>query len=117
MAIAGPSPASPPNKCSLAMATAVGPTAAPTARFRKKVIDMARPRERLGTTSRIAEKPHAVTIPDSAKYAGTDSMTRLTLPALRDAATGSISAPATRQTSSLRDHPPEAPALSASQPT
>src|SRR5580765_6708755 len=114
--MAGPSPDSPPNRCLLAIATAVGPTAPPMATFRKKLMDMARPRERLGTTSSIAEKPHAVTIPDSAKYAGTDSMTRVALPALRDAATGRISAPATRQTSSLRDHPPETPALSASQP-
>src|SRR3954470_2511742 len=114
--MAGPSPDSPPNRWSLAMATAVGPTAPPMATFRKKLMDMARPRERLGTTSRIAEKPHAVTMPDSAKYAGIESITRVTLAALRDAATGSISPPATRQTSSFRDQPPVAPALSASQP-
>ena len=55
-----------PNICSLATATAVGPTPAPTATFRKKLTDMATPRERFGTTSKIAEKPRR-DIPDKAK--------------------------------------------------
>ena len=63
----GPNPAAEPNIWSLASATAVGPTPAPSATFRKKLTDMASPRERFGTTSKIAEKPQAVTMPDNAK--------------------------------------------------
>jgi len=47
--------------------TAVGPRPAPTATLRKKLIDMARPREPAGTTCRIEAKPTAVTTPDRAK--------------------------------------------------
>ena len=84
--------------------------------IQKKLIDIARPRERFGTTSRMAEKPHAVTIPDNAKYAGTENSTTVTCAALIAAATGRIDAPAMRQTLSFRDQPPRIAARSANHP-
>src|SRR2546423_438039 len=56
-AMAGPSPAAPPNPRSLTNATEVGPSPAPSATFRKKLTAIAKPRCRFGTTSSIEEKP------------------------------------------------------------
>src|SRR5579862_2570810 len=44
----GPNPAFAANTCAPARATAVGPKPAPSATFRKKLIDIASPRERFG---------------------------------------------------------------------
>src|SRR6202042_1758435 len=89
----GPSPAFAVKTCAPATATAVGPSPAPNATFRKKLIDIASPRERFGTTSRIAEKPTAVTMPDSAKYSGTPARTRLKLGEFISSEAGKISRP------------------------
>src|ERR1700756_3651486 len=99
--MAGPRPALVPNTCALASETAVGPIPAPRATLRKKLMAMASPRDRLGTTSRMAEKPQAVTVPDSAKYRGTDRKTTLYWGTLINRDTGRISRLEARQTPSL----------------
>src|SRR5258708_28118009 len=112
----GPSPAFAPNTCAPATATTVGPSPAPSATFRKKLIDIASPRERFGTTSRIAEKPTAVTMPDRAKYNGTPASTKVKVGEFISSENGNINRPEYKQTRSLRGHPPRAPARSARAP-
>src|SRR5258708_16411412 len=79
-------------------------------------MDIASPRERFGTTSRIAEKPTAVTMPDRAKYNGTPANTKLKIGEFIRSETGNINRPEYKQTRSLRGHPPRAPARSARAP-
>ena len=79
-------------------------------------MDIARPRDRFGTTSRIAEKPTAVTMPDRAKYSGTPASTRPKIGKFISSETGKINRPEYKHTRSLRGHPPRAPARSASAP-
>src|ERR1700689_668515 len=112
----GPNPCLAPNTCSPARATAVGPKPAPSATLRKKLIDIANPRDRFGTASRIAEKPTAVTIPDRAKYSGTLESTALKPGEFINKETGSINNPEHRHTRSLACQPPRAPARSARKP-
>src|SRR5258708_20161782 len=114
--IGGPSPAFEANTWAPATATAVGPSPAPSATFRKKLIDIASPRERFGTTSRIAEKPPAVTMPDRAKYNGTPANTKLKIGEFIRSETGNINRPEYKHTRSLHGHPPRAPARSARAP-
>src|SRR5665213_3760781 len=112
----GPRPAFAAKTCAPASATAVGPSPAPSAKLRKKLMDIASPRERFGTTSRIAEKPTAVTIPDRAKYKGTPASTRAKTGEFIRNETGKINRPEYTQIRSLLGHPPRAPARSASAP-
>src|SRR5258708_8639168 len=104
--IGGPSPAFAANTWAPPTATAVGPSPAPSATFRKKLIDIASPRERFGTTSRIAEKPTAVTMPDRAKHNGTPASTKLKIGEYIRSETRKITQPKYKHTRSLRRHPP-----------
>src|SRR5471030_3063256 len=115
-AIAGPRPASAANSFWPANTTAVGPSPAPNATFRKKLIAMAKPRTRLGAASRIADRPDAVTTADSAKYSATPVITAVALGVLSNSATGSMASEASAHNSILPRRPRRAAAASASQP-